>query len=333
MKKETKAETKKIKTQNKEDRAQDESTKKDQLSESKLVSILESLLFSTDRPLSVSQLKTFLQEASEKNELQFNFSTSHIKKALKTLKQDYESTTRGVVLEELGGGFQIRTKASNKVFLQKTMKARPFRLSGPALEVLALIAYRQPCIKAKIDEIRGIDCGHLIRALMERGLVAFDGKSELPGKPMLYKTTFQFLEIFNLKSLNDLPSLSEIEELLPEDVAGKEELSLEDVADSQTEEFLETYSAEERELEDVTETIRSIKTTTDFFETEKQEKKAQSLLKALEEGKSLSIRDLNWLENYQKKLIGETETDLEEKKKDSSQTESTQESAEEKEAP
>ena len=270
-----------------------------------LISILESVLFATDKPLTVSHLKAFLEEACEKYELQRELTTQAIKKALQSLKEDYQSTRRGVVLEELGGGFQIRTKAQNKIFLQKTVKLRPFRLSGPALEVLAFVAYNQPCTKAKVDDIRGVECGHLLRALMERGLVCFGGKSELPGKPMLYKTTPKFLEIFSLKSLKDLPSVSEIEELLPEDVGSdEEEVTLADVNESQTEEFLKTYSAEEKELEEVTEAIRSIHTTTEFFEEEKREKKANRLLKNLEKGESLSLRDLKWLEDYQKELIG-----------------------------
>ncbi len=278
-----------------------------QKEKSQLISILESLLFSTDKPMTAKGLKNFLEEACEKNDLNLSFTINEIKKALQSLKEDYQSTRRGVVLEELGGGFQIRTKAENKVFLQKTIKARPFRLSEPALEVLSLIAYNQPCIKAKVDEIRGIDCSHLIRTLMEKNLLCFDGKSDLPGKPMLYKTTSKFLEVFGLKSLRDLPSLSEIEELFPEDVENEtKQTTLSDVSEAKREEFLKTYSSQEKDLEDMTETLKEIKTTTEFFEKEKKEKKASHLLSALEEGQKLAVRDLKWLDSYQKQLASET---------------------------
>ncbi len=196
--------------------------------------------------------------------------------------------------------------------MQKTIKTRPFRLSGPALEVLSLIAYYQPCIKAKVDEMRGIDCSHLIRTLMEKNLLCFDGKSDLPGKPMLYKTTSKFLEVFGLKSLKDLPSLSEIEELFPEDVADEtKQTTLSDVSEAQREGFLKTYSAQEKDLEDMTETLKEIKTTTEFFEKEKKEKKASRLLSALEEGQKLTLKDLQWLESYQKRLVETTSESIE----------------------
>ena len=121
----------------------------------RLISALESILFSTAQPMTVKAFQNFFSEASREGEENFEFSASDIKKALKALKEDYESTRRGVVLEEVSHGFQIRTKLENKVFLQKSIKGRPFRLSGPALEALALVAYHQPCVKAKVDEVRG----------------------------------------------------------------------------------------------------------------------------------------------------------------------------------
>lgn len=116
------------------------------------------------------------------------------------------------VLEEVAGGFQIRTKPDNQKYLQRTVKGRPFRLSGPALEVLAIVAYKQPCTKAMVDEIRGVESGHLMRGLLDRGLMHFAGKSELPGRPMFYETTRKFLEIFSLRNINELPSLNEIDQ-------------------------------------------------------------------------------------------------------------------------
>jgi len=102
---------------------------------------------------------------------------------------------RGVTLEEVGTGFQLRTKVDHLQFIRQSVKARPFKLSGPALEVLSIVAYKQPVTKAQIDEIRGVESGHLLRALMEKNLVLFGEKSELPGKPMFYETSRKFLEV------------------------------------------------------------------------------------------------------------------------------------------
>ena len=111
---------------------------------------------------------------------------------------------------------------------------------------------------------------------MERNLVGFAGKSELPGKPMLYKTTSKFLEVFGLKSLKELPSLLEIEELFPEDVAQSHQERSEilgDFTDSVEEEFLESYSVEEKELKNITDTIKGVSVTSEFFEKEKEEQR------------------------------------------------------------
>ena len=146
------------------------------LEEDRIVAIVESLLFATDRPQSVASLKQGFKGT--------NVRSHHIRRALELLQVEYAGGRRGVVLEEVAGGY-LRTKPENMDFLRRTVKARPFRLSGPALEVLSIVAYKQPLIKSQIDEIRGVESGHLLRALMEKNLVHFEGKSELPGKPML----------------------------------------------------------------------------------------------------------------------------------------------------
>ena len=178
------------------------------LDDQRILSILESILFFSDRPVTL-----------ESFQYAFEGTCVDLKKIKKSLA-DYgcllAEANRGIYLEQIASGYQLRTKQDNMEFLQKLKKTRPFRLSSSNLEALSIIAYEQPCIKARVDEIRAVDSGHLVRSLMDKGLVAFYGKSDLPGKPMLYKTTKKFLEVFGLKNLKELPPMSEIDDLLPE---------------------------------------------------------------------------------------------------------------------
>jgi len=214
-------------------------------------------------------------------------------------------------LEEVPGGYQLRTKMDNLKFLTRTLKARQFKLSGPALEVLAIIAYKQPVIKHEIDEIRGVESGHLLRALMEKGLVNFEGKSDLPGKPMLYATTKKFLEIFALRNLKELPTLSQIDELLPEGMTEEEaKPTLSQVTDSMSQTIGSSYSDGEEELLKIEDQLVQINTSSEFFEQEKirqQQRrdadKAQNIREALTLGEEVSNRDRNWLTRYDEALM------------------------------
>ena len=170
----------------------------------RLKSIIESLLFVAERPLSVDQLKGTL--GLRKAEA--------IHAALAALAA--ESAGRGIVVHEVAGGWQLRTHPDNALWVQKVLAARPVRLSRPQLETLAIVAYRQPITRPEIDEIRGVDSGAVLKLLMERDLIRILGKKEEPGRPMLYGTSKQFLEFFNLKDLRDLPTLREFHELSQE---------------------------------------------------------------------------------------------------------------------
>jgi segregation and condensation protein B len=185
-------------------------------------------------------------------------------------------------------------------------------LSGPALEVLAIVAYKQPLIKHEIDEIRGVESGHLLRALMEKGLVNFEGKSDLPGKPMLYATTKKFLEIFGLRNLKELPTLSQIDELLPEGMTEEEaKPTLSSVTDAMSQTIgTASYSEGEDELMKITDQLGSISTSSDFFEQEKvrqrqkrDEEKAQNIREAIALNEEVSNRDKNWLARYDEALM------------------------------
>jgi len=273
--------------------------------EERLESIIESILFASDRPVSLAALKLVFKGT--------NINTQKIKRTLDQLAVEYAGGRRGVTLEEVTGGFQLRTKIDNMEFMRRTLKARPFKLSGPALEVLAIVAYKQPTVKAEVDEIRGVESGHLLRALMEKNLVCFEGKSELPGRPMQYGTTRKFLEIFGLRNLKELPTLSQIDELLPEGIGEedeKEKATLSSITDSMAEMVVgSSYSQGEEELTKITEQLEEIATSSDFFEKEKQrqrekrdQEKAQNIREALALGEQVPNRDVNWLKRYDEAL-------------------------------
>jgi segregation and condensation protein B len=270
----------------------------------RLVSVLESLLFSTDKPVSVATMRQLFKGS--------NIRTKDIQQALDLLASEYASAQRGVTLEEIHGGYQLRTKIDNTEYLKRLAKVRPFRLSGPALEVMAIVAYKQPITKGEVDQIRGVESGHLLRALMDRGLVNFGEKSELPGKPMTYLTTRKFLEIFGLRNLKELPTLSEIDELLPDgigDEADGEKEKLSDLTSAMSNEIKGTYSEGEEELEEISKTLQVIDTTSEFFEQEKlrqraerDRERAQDLRERLTIGETLDSKDARWLSRYEAQL-------------------------------
>ncbi len=274
------------------------------IEEEQLDSILESMLFASDKPVSMAIMRGTFKGT--------NIKTDHIRKSLKRLELDLAGGRRGVSLEEAPGGYQVRTKHENLKFLTRGIKTRFFKLSGPALEVLAIAAYKQPLVKAEIDEIRGVESGHLLRALMEKGLVTFEGKSELPGRPMQYGTTKKFLEIFGLRNLRELPTLSQIDELLPEGIGEDDEgqnPKLADLTDKLSEQVSVEYSQGEEELVKITEQLQDITVTSDFFEKEKQRQKdareaerANNIREALLVGEKVPTRDRNWLERYDEAL-------------------------------
>ncbi len=167
---------------------------------------VEALLFAATEPMRAQALADVL-----------GCTVSAVEEAVTALEQSLAHAGRGVCVAKVGGGYQLRTKLEHaelvKVFLAKTGRVG-FKLSRAALEVLSIVAYRQPIIKHDIDHVRGVDSGHLLRMLMKKSLVRFCGKSPAPGRPMLYGTSKKFLEVFSLGSLKDLPSMGEIEELV-----------------------------------------------------------------------------------------------------------------------
>lgn len=273
------------------------------LTEEQVASIVESVLFSTDKPLSVAVIKQAFKGTTVRSK--------EIRQALIQLQNDYMAVARGFTLEDVAGGFQLRTKAQNMKYLRQSVKARPFRLSGPALEVMAICAYKQPVTKAQIDEIRGVESGHLLRALMEKNLITFGERSELPGKPMFYETTRKFLEIFALRNLQELPSLHEIDQLIPEGIGETEDKeTLSDLTGKLSQSIGTTYSEGEDELLKISDELSTISTSSEFFEIEKRrqrekrdQERAQDIREAVAVGENVEAKDVRWLERYESGLI------------------------------
>ena len=168
-----------------------------------LKNIIESLLFVAEEPLTVDKLKGVLETVDGKE----------IRSTLQDLSQEYEARGGGFRLCEVAGGFQLRSRSEYHEWIKRMLQPSPQRLSKAALETLAVVAYRQPVIRADIEHIRGVDCGGVLRQLMERKLIRVLGRKEIPGRPLIYATTKLFLELFDLKDLKDLPTPLEMEQL------------------------------------------------------------------------------------------------------------------------
>lgn len=163
--------------------------------------ILESLLLITEEPLSLEKTKQVLPDVPAKE----------ITTALDQLADDYDQRGAGFCLSKVAGGYQLRTRPEYTEYVQRLIQPKPARLSKAALETLAIIAYKQPVLRADIERIRGVDSGGVLRLLLERKMVRILGRKEIPGRPLIYATTKLFLEVFGLKDLTELPSAAEIE--------------------------------------------------------------------------------------------------------------------------
>jgi segregation and condensation protein B len=165
--------------------------------------IIEAIIFASEAPISVDKIKEVLPDV-EKME---------ITRLLQDLIAEYEKRLGGVLLQEVAGGFQFRTRSDFSSWITKLMRGRPAMMSPAAMETLAVIAYKQPVVKSEIDRIRGVDVGSSLKSLLEKKLVRIMGRKDVPGKPILYGTTKKFLEVFNLKDLSELPTLKELKDL------------------------------------------------------------------------------------------------------------------------
>ena len=162
--------------------------------------IIEALIFVAEAPLSTGQLAQVLETVAP----------DEIQSALDDLKVEYQNGPQAFVLTEAAGGYGFRTRMEYAFWLQKLKRDQATRLSRAALETLAIVAYKQPIMKAEIERLRGVEVGGMLRMLMEKDLVRAVGRQDLPGRPLIYGTTKKFLEVFDLKDLRDLPTLEEL---------------------------------------------------------------------------------------------------------------------------
>ncbi|MCB1182937.1 SMC-Scp complex subunit ScpB [bacterium] len=191
---------------------------------------LEALLFATDSPLTLARLKKIFPEAE----------TTELRDAVAALQAEYDEHDHAFTVIEFGGGFQIATKPEFSPIVEKMLKTRRFtRLSKAGLEVLAIIAYKQPLTRIEIDDIRGVNSAGAISTLTERNLITVVGRSQAVGNPLLYGTTREFLNHLGLKGLGQLPDLPDLEHVMDDRDELKEFASRvgRDVSDEELEDY------------------------------------------------------------------------------------------------
>ncbi|HWE22312.1 MAG TPA: SMC-Scp complex subunit ScpB [Myxococcales bacterium] len=167
--------------------------------------VVEALLFAAEKPLDLDTLREVTQ-----------MEESLLKESLESLQQRYAAGVSGTVLVEVAGRWQLRTDPQVGPYVRRMLQVKPMRLTRAALETLAMVAYRQPVTRPEVEDLRGVDSGAVLKALLERKLIRILGKKDEPGRPLLYGTTKEFLELFNLRDLTQLPTLREFQELSEE---------------------------------------------------------------------------------------------------------------------
>ena len=180
-----------------------------------LVRVIEALLFSAQKPLSTKEISDALRRAGAEDDFspnQFaNVKPAEVAAAIEQLKIEYIQSEHGFQLVEKANGWQLASDPKYAQWVRGLFPApKPARLSSPALETLAIIAYRQPIARADVETVRGVTIDGVLQTLMERGLVKISGRAEIPGRPLLYETTEFFLDHFGLRNLDELPNVEEL---------------------------------------------------------------------------------------------------------------------------
>ena len=242
---------------------------------SEVQSCIEALLFMADKPISVDKLRELLGP---------NFTPAVFQEAITELVDRYKGMHHGIELVKVGGGYQFRTKPGRAALARKLAKTQSQRLSSGAMESLAIIAYKQPVLKEDIDKIRGVDSSHFIRGLLEKKLIRIAGRSELPGRPMEYATSAEFLEIFGLPDLQAMPPLRELENMVPSSQAQNEEdprvKRLRELVGEMNMDTSITLQYDPKEdeklLQEIRERVSSIPMSTPYLDEQKAAEKAAS---------------------------------------------------------
>ncbi|HUB66588.1 MAG TPA: SMC-Scp complex subunit ScpB [Candidatus Methylacidiphilales bacterium] len=186
-----------------------------------LYRIVESLLFATDRPLTPKAISHTVREAAKfspapETAAHDQAGESEVEAAIEELRRKLEESESSLMVQGIAGGYQLKTRPEFAIWTNKLFdQAKAPRLSQPALETLAVIAYRQPLGRAEIESVRGVAVDGVLATLLERKVIRIAGRSEQPGRPLLYETTPLFLELFGLKSLDELPNAGELRRLQP----------------------------------------------------------------------------------------------------------------------
>jgi len=174
------------------------------MEENNLKSAVEALIFASDKPITLEQIKKVLG----------NLDSASINKIIEELKTDYQAQNRGMRIIEIAGGFAMITSTNFTPFLKKLFKSRySEKLSKPALESLAIIAYKQPLTKSEIESLRNVNVDGVMKSLVDKNLIRICGRKKVPGRPFVFGTTREFLEHFGLKSLADLPKIEDFTEM------------------------------------------------------------------------------------------------------------------------
>jgi segregation and condensation protein B len=179
----------------------------------RLKCIIECLIFASDIPLTVERIRQVLEDLQPRQ----------IRELVEELAEEYRTSPRGIYIREVAHGFQFCTRPEFAPLVHQLRKSKPYHLTQPTLETLAIIAYKQPVTKAEIELVRGVDCTGVVKSLMDKKLVAIQGRKEVIGRPFLYGTTPKFLEVFGLETLASLPTIEEIKQLSDTAIPNAEE--------------------------------------------------------------------------------------------------------------
>lgn len=231
------------------------------LNEETICGAIETIVFMSDKPVPLMKIKSLIDD---------DIPLRVVHEAISRLQEEYESKHHGIRLQEVANGYQFRTKATFSKYVQDLFKINELVLSPTALEVLAIIAYKQPVSKIEVEKIRGVDSSHIVRGLMDKRLVKVVGRSDEVGRPVLYGTTPEFLEVFNLANIDQLPPEHELSEIATQGV-GK----IEDIKTLVNADLKSRFDQDEiEELDNIAASIKSIDSETAFTKSLKvQERK------------------------------------------------------------
>ena len=220
--------------------------------------IVEALLFASREPVDSKKIAKIIRKVSKREEADQELCSvkyTEIDEVIEKLNKGYDRKKSPYLIQERSTGWRIYTRIDYASYIRELFPdQKPTRLSAPALETLAIVAYRQPITKAAIEAVRGVNVDGVLQSLIERGLVSIAGRSDLPGKPFLYETSSNFLEHFGIKNVEDLPNSAELRSVdLPQPESEKEndeQLSLSEVAKDSQNESEPTENEDEKDRND-----------------------------------------------------------------------------------